>query len=200
MAVLVPDGAAPHLRVTLTVVRHASTAWTRTGQHTGRTDIPLDDDGRKAATALAPSLAAIGADRVYSSPLERARETCALTGLTEPCEIDPDLLEWDYGEYEGRTTAQIHHDRPGWDLFRDGCPGGENASDVGRRADAFLAKISEAGERSVIAFAHGHVLRVMVARWLGLPPNRGASFMLSAPSVSTLGREHDNAVVVRWNV
>jgi probable phosphoglycerate mutase len=190
---------APRSITRLVLVRHASTAWSKSGQHTGRTDLPLDTDGEAAARALMPRLAAIGVERVYSSPLRRALHTCRLAGLEAEVIIDPGLLEWDYGEYEGRTTNEIRSTRPGWDLFRDGCPGGEDATEVGARVDDFLDRMGESAEGTVLAFAHGHVLRVLVARWLDLPPERGASFVLGAPSVSTLGWEHENPVVAGWN-
>jgi broad specificity phosphatase PhoE len=195
------DDASRSRRVVrrLTVVRHASTEWSKSGQHTGRTDIPLDADGIAAATALSLVVRPIEADTVFSSPLQRALDTCRLTGLPTPWVIDPNLLEWDYGEYEGLTTAEIQAERPGWDLFRDGCPGGEDAAEVGRRVDAFLDRLEAEGTESAIAFSHGHVLRVLGARWLGLSPEHGRSLTLDAPSVSTLGWDHDNPTIVRWN-
>jgi broad specificity phosphatase PhoE len=183
----------------LVVVRHASTAWTKAGRHTGRTDIPLDSDGRVAAERLRPVLAAFGDATVYSSPLGRARETCELAGRGEGAQIDADLSEWDYGAYEGRTSAEIDAERPGWNLFADGCPGGERADDVGLRADRFLARIATAGDPVVMAFAHGHLLRVLAARWLGLSPGCGQLFVLDAPSVGTLGREHGLPAISTWN-
>jgi probable phosphoglycerate mutase len=181
------------------LVRHASTAWSKSRQHTGRTDLPLDADGEAAATALGPVLRDLDVTRVYSSPLRRALDTCRLAGLGEDVAIDDRLCEWDYGEYEGRTTAEIHEERPGWELFGDGCPGGEGAEDVGARIDAFLKDLTGSGDRSVMCFAHGHVLRVFGARWIGLPPQAGRHFVLDAPSVTLLSWEHGAPAIVEWN-
>ena len=182
------------------LVRHASTAWTKSGKHTGRTDVPLDSVGRAEAAALAQRLAAIKATRVLSSPLSRALETCRLSGLGDAVEECDLLLEWDYGDYEGMTTAEITSVRPRWNLFRDGCPGGEDAIDVGRRADALIAILLEDPPGGVVVcFAHGHLLRVLAARWVELEPEAGALFALRAPSISELGFEHDSRVVHVWN-
>jgi probable phosphoglycerate mutase len=170
----------------LVAVRHADTAWTVSGQHTGRTDIPLSDDGRVRARALAPRLSGQDFVAVWSSPLSRALETASLAGF-EPV-LREELMEWDYGRYEGLTSAQIDELAPGWSLWRDGCPGGESAADVGARADALLASLPAEGV--VLAFAHGHVLRVLIARWLGLAPADGALFVLAPGGIASLGHEH----------
>jgi broad specificity phosphatase PhoE len=183
----------------LVLVRHASTEWSTAGRHTGLTDIALDEAGKVAAGTLEAPLKSIGSSTVYSSPLQRALDTCAIAGLAQDVRIDSDLVEWDYGEYEGLTSAEIERMRPGWNLFDDGCPGGESASHVGGRADAFLRRIGAAGGGVVIAFAHGHLLRVLAARWLGLPPEWGRSLMLGAPSISTLVWEHGNPAIDGWN-
>jgi broad specificity phosphatase PhoE len=188
-----PTGVEP-----LVLVRHASTAWTKSGQHTGRTDLPLDDDGVAAAKALASTLAPYRGALVCASPLHRALETCALSGLADHVEADPDLEEWDYGEYEGWTSAEIERVRPGWELFRDGCPDGESAKDVGARADRFLDRIA-ATVGPVVVFGHGHALRVLAARWLEQPAEDGRLFVLSAPSVSQLGWEHGGPTIQTWN-
>jgi probable phosphoglycerate mutase len=187
---------APAREVVL--VRHAETEWTRTGQHTGRTDIPLTEAGRQAARALAPSLRQWRFERVLVSPLRRARETCELCGLGELAEDDEDLREWDYGEYEGLTTAQIHTQRPDWNLWRDGCPGGETAAQVGARADRVIARIAGASG-PVAIFSHGHMLRVLGARWIELGPEQGARLGLSPGAISVLGYEHGTSILARWN-
>jgi broad specificity phosphatase PhoE len=182
------------------LVRHASTAWTKLRKHTGRTDVPLDSTGRAEAAALTQRLALIEATRVLSSPLSRALETCRLSGLGDAVEECDLLLEWDYGDYEGMTTAEISRLHPRWNLFRDGCPGGEDATDVGRRADALIEMLFEDPPGGVVVcFAHGHLLRVLAARWVELEPEAGALFALGAPSVSELGFEHDVRVVHVWN-
>lgn len=187
----------------LVVVRHGATPWSRSGRHTGRTDLPLDDGGRAQAVALGDRLASMGIDRVLTSPLERARATCALAGLGELAETVDELVEWDYGDYEGRTTEEIRAERPGWQLFRDGCPGGEDADEVGSRADAVLARVaagpSGPSGSTVALFGHGHLLRVLAARWLGLPPVDGRLLALDAGSVSVLGHERETRVVRSWN-
>jgi probable phosphoglycerate mutase len=180
------------------LVRHAETEWSRDGRHTGLTDIPLSDEGRATARALAPRLRQWRFERVLSSPLSRARETCELCGLGERAEILDDLHEWDYGEYEGLTTAQIHAQRPDWVLWRDGCPGGENAGQVGARADRVIAAIGEA-RGAVAVFSHGHMLRVLGARWIALDPSQGARLGLSTAAVSVLGYERDTRILALWN-
>jgi probable phosphoglycerate mutase len=182
----------------IVLARHGETEWSRDGRHTGRTDIPLTENGRREALQLREVLEGRSFARVLSSPLQRALETCRLAGLGDRAEISEDLVEWDYGEYEGITTAQIRESRPDWNLWRDGCPGGETAADVGRRADRVLAEL-EGVEGDVAVFAHGHVLRVMAARWVALPPESGALFALNTGTLSVLGYERETRVVRRWN-
>jgi broad specificity phosphatase PhoE len=182
----------------LWLIRHGETEWSLSGQHTGRTDIPLTDAGRANAVAVGRCLAGHRFSLVLSSPLERARETCALAGFGDAARIDPDLLEWDYGDYEGRTTAQIRAERPGWNLWTDGVLNGESIQDVAARADAAIALALGAGG-DVALFAHGHLLRILSARWLGLDPAAGRLFALSPGSVSTLGYERDTHVIAGWN-
>jgi probable phosphoglycerate mutase len=177
----------------LVVVRHADTEWTVSGRHTGRTDIPLNETGRERAVALADRLAGHPFAAVWSSPLLRARETARLAGF-EPI-LHEALEEWDYGEYEGLTTPQILEQRPGWDLWRDGCPGGERAADVGARADAMLTRLPAQGD--VLAFSHGHMLRVLTARWLGLAATGGALLVLAPGAIGVLGWEHGRRVLRR---
>jgi probable phosphoglycerate mutase len=180
------------------LVRHAETEWSRDKRHTGRTDVPLLDEGRDAARALAPRLAGREFELVLTSPLSRARETCELAGLGDRAEVRDELLEWDYGEYEGITTAEIRETRPNWFLWRDGCPGGENAFDVGRRVDSLVDELAGLDGDAVL-FSHGHVLRVLAARWVGLPPVDGALLALSTGAVCVLGWEREVRVVWRWN-
>jgi probable phosphoglycerate mutase len=180
------------------LARHAETEWSRAGRHTGRTDIPLTEDGRKAARALAPWFAARSFELVLVSPLRRARETCQLCGLGDNARVTDDLREWDYGEYEGLTSAQIQAIRPGWSLWRDGCPGGEDAAEVGERADRAIALTREAAG-AVAAFAHGHILRVLGARWIEQDPELGGRLALSPGSLCALGYEHDRQVFGAWN-
>jgi probable phosphoglycerate mutase len=172
------------------LARHGETAWTVTGQHTGRTDLPLTDRGERNAVRLGGRLQGRIFARVYASPLQRARRTCELAGFGPVAEVDPDLAEWDYGAYEGLRTAEIHRDRPDWHLFRDGCPGGENVADVGARADRVVARLRAAGG-DVLVFSSGHILRVVTARWLGLEPAAGRLFVLGTAALSILGYEHD---------
>jgi probable phosphoglycerate mutase len=183
--------------VSVVVVRHGPTEWSTQGRHTGRTDIPLDDDGRRAAAALASLLARREFALVLTSPLARARDTAALAGFADAA-IDDDLLEWDYGEYEGRTTADIRGERPGWLLWTDGVPAGEDAAAVGRRADRVLARL-RAADGDALVFAHGHVLRVLAARWIELPPEGGMRLALEPARPSTLGYEREVAVIQEWN-
>lgn len=183
----------------LWLVRHGQTEWSRGGRHTGRSDPPLLDEGRAQAVALGALLAEVvpAPATVLSSPLSRAVETCRLAGLGDRVHLVDDLVEWDYGEYEGRTTAEIRADRPGWTLWTDGVPGGESAAAVGRRADRVLERARDGGE--VVCFAHGHLLRVLTVRWLGLPPAGGRMFHLDAGALSGLGWEREVPVVSRWN-
>jgi broad specificity phosphatase PhoE len=182
----------------IVLVRHGETEWSRDRRHTGRTDIPLTETGRREAAVLGDALAGRSFARVLSSPLSRALETCRLAGLGDRAELSEDLREWDYGEYEGITTAEIRERRPDWYLWRDGCPGGETAADVGRRADRVIATLS-ALERDAAVFAHGHMLRVLTARWLGLGPEAGALFKLDTGTLSALGYERETRVITRWN-
>jgi len=190
----------------LILLRHGETEWSKAGKHTGRTDIPLTPNGQKAAAALAPALARLDIVAVFSSPAQRAIRTAALAGLTD-VKQDPDLWEWDYGGYEGITTAEIQRQRPGWFLWRDGViPGdaqhpGESAAQVGERVDRVLKRVAALlPEGDVALVAHGHVLRVLTARWLGLQPEGGRLFRLDTGTVSTLGDEHAEPVVLTWNV
>jgi broad specificity phosphatase PhoE len=182
----------------IVLVRHGETEWSRDGQHTGRTDIPLTDAGRRQAELLRGALAEWTFSRVLSSPLERALETCRLAGLGEKVELSDDLLEWDYGDYEGITTAEIHQERPDWYLWRDGCPGGETAPEVGARVDRVIAQLRSL-EGDAALFSHGHVLRVLAARWLKLGPESGALFKLDTGTLSSLGYERKTPVITRWN-
>jgi probable phosphoglycerate mutase len=186
------------------LVRHGETEWSRDRRHTGRTDLPLTAAGEREADELRAPLAAAGIETVLCSPLHRARETCQLAGLGDRAELRDDLLEWDYGDYEGRTSADIHTDRPDWLLWRDGCPGGESPDEVGARADRIIAELLAMeegipGGTTVAVFAHGHVLRVLAARWLDLPPADGRLFGLGTATLSRLGWEHDYRVIQRWN-
>ncbi len=167
-------------------------------RHTGRTDIPLDAEGEAEAHRLAPVLRARPLDRVLTSPLSRARMTCQLAGYGDRAEVLDDLAEWDYGDYEGRTTEDIRAERPGWRLWRDGCPGGETLASLGARADRVIGDI-RAGGGEVAVFSHGHMLRVLAARWVGLGPEGGALLALDAGAVSRLGWEHENSVITLWN-
>ncbi len=183
------------------LARHGETAWTLTGQHTGRTDIPLTARGEHNALGLCQRLQGVAFTRVLVSLLARARRTCELAGFGGQAKIDPDLQEWDDGQYEGRRTADIRQARPGWDLFRDGCPGGEAVEAVGARADRVIARL-RAVEGTVALFSHGHVLRVLDARWLGLPAGAARYLVLSTAALSILGYEHttrDEPVLRLWN-
>jgi probable phosphoglycerate mutase len=184
----------------LILVRHGETEWARDGRHTGRTDVPLTPRGEEQARALAPLLAEREIALVLVSPAQRARRTAELAGLTGP-ETDERLWEWDYGAYEGRTTAEIREERPGWWLWRDGVVGGETVEQVGARMDGVLERVRpDLNEGDVVLAAHGHVLRVLTARWLGLPPADGRLFKLSTGTLSALGTEHDRPVIGFWNL
>jgi broad specificity phosphatase PhoE len=180
------------------LIRHAETEWSLSGRHTGRTDVPLTDAGRERARRLAPKLAGRTFAAVLTSPMSRARETCELAGLGEQAQVREDLLEWDYGSYEGITTKEIRTTRPDWYLWRDGCPGGETASEVGARVDRVIAEVRELDGDAAL-FAHGHVLRVLGSRWVLLAPEDGGRFALSTGTVCTLGWERETPVFWRWN-
>ncbi len=181
------------------VIRHGETEWSRSGRHTGRTDLALLPEGEEQARTLRNSLADYRFATVLTSPLVRARETCRLAGLGKDAIVDPDLLEWDYGSYEGLTTAEIREQRPGWDLFDDGAPGGEGAADVGRRVDRVIGLV-RAASGDVALVAHGHVLRVMAARWVGLEPPAARFFVLAPAALGELGWERQQPVISSWNV
>jgi broad specificity phosphatase PhoE len=180
------------------LMRHGETAWSLSGQHTGVTDIPLTENGRKLAKRLAPVLARENFTLVLTSPLERARETCELAGLGERAQIDRNLTEWNYGKYEGLTPDQIHAKDPQWLLFRDGCPDGESPEQVGARVDEVIARI-RAVQGHVALFAHGHVFRVFVARWLGLAAAAGSHFLLDTATLNVLGYYRNIPAVKQWN-
>jgi broad specificity phosphatase PhoE len=184
------------------VARHGETEWSLSGQHTGVTDLPLTEHGEQDAKRLGERLKGLTFVKVFTSPLQRARRTCELAGFGDRAEIVPEAIEWNYGEYEGVRTHDIHRQRPGWDLFRDGCPGGETAAMVGARADRVIGYIrAQAG--NVLLFSSSHFLRVFGARWLGIDPTYGRHFVLGTAAVSTLGYEHENLaepVIRSWNV
>jgi probable phosphoglycerate mutase len=185
----------------LYLVRHGDTEWTDSGQHTGRTDIPLKESGEERARLLEGILRPVDFARVFTSPLKRAHKTCELAGFGARAQIDLDLLEWDYGRYEGMRTSDILRERPGWELYRDGCPGGEAPDDVAARADRFLKQVQDrAGQ--VLAFSSGHIIRMIAARWLGLPPHAGRHFLCSPGSIGELAFEHNSRkepIIRVWN-
>lgn len=183
----------------LWLIRHGETEWSLSGAHTGRTDIPLTDAGRAQAKAIAKQLAGRAFALVLTSPMTRAAETCRLAGYGPEATVDSNLREWDYGDYEGRTTADIRKERPGWSLWRDGVLNGETIEQVAARADAVLARIAVA-EGDVALFAHGHLLRILTARWLEMDPAAAARFALGTASLSTLGYERETRVITRWNL
>lgn len=180
------------------LARHGETEWSLSLRHTGKTDLPLTEEGRRQARGLGPRLHAWTFSLVLTSPLQRAVETCRLAGYAEQAQVRPDLEEWDYGRYEGLTSQQIQALQPNWSLWRDGCPGGETAEDVGRRADRVLAEVHSV-DGDVLIFAHGHVLRVLAARWLGEPPEGGRHYALQTATVSVIGYEHADPVIRLWN-
>lgn len=180
------------------LARHGETEWSRDLRHTGHTDIPLTDTGREQARALATRFSDLELAFVLTSPLSRATESCRLAGLGDQAVEEPDLVEWDYGEYEGMTTEEIRRDVPGWTVWDGAAPGGEDADQVGARADRVIARVREADGPGVV-FAHGHVLRVLGARWIGLPAASGALLALSTSTLSTLGYERDRQVLTLWN-
>ncbi len=179
-------------------IRHGETAWSLSGRHTGVTDIPLTDNGRRRAEALRAVLAKETFPLVLVSPMQRARQTCALAGLSGSAAVDPNLMEWNYGEYEGLTLKQIQDVRPDWMIFRDGCPGGEMPEQAGMRVDRVIAR-ARASNGNVALFAHGHVLRVLAARWIGLPPEGGQHFLLDTGTLSVLGYYGASPAVKIWN-
>ena len=184
----------------ITLIRHGETEWSASGRHTGRTDIPLTAKGEAAARGVADRLKGQTFEVVWSSPSQRAFNTCTLAGFGAAAVKKDDLQEWDYGAYEGVTTKEILAGRPGWNVFHDGCPGGEMAADVGARADAIISGL-RAVSGNVLIFSSAHFLRVLAARWVGLPPEGGAHFVLDTASLSVLGYEHDltEPVIRRWN-
>ena len=182
------------------LARHGETAWTLTHQHTGVSDLALTPNGENEAIHLGGQLAGRTFAAVFTSPLRRAVRTCELAGFGSLAVVDPDLTEWNYGAYEGRTTAEIHADRPGWQLFRDGCPDGESPRQVGARADRVIRRVRAIGG-DVLLFSSGHFLRVFAARWLGLEPGAGRHFVLGTASLSEMGYEHDRSepVIRLWD-
>lgn len=179
------------------LARHGETAWSLSGQHTGLTDLPLTAHGEANAVRLRERLEGLTFDHVLVSPLLRARRTCELAGFGQRAEVDADLVEWNYGEYEGLTTPEIRRNCPGWVLFRDGCPGGESVADAVARADRVVGKLREDG-RNILLFSSGHFLRVLTARWLGQEATAGAWFHLSTATLSILGYEHSLSEPVIW--
>jgi broad specificity phosphatase PhoE len=182
------------------LARHGETAWTVSKQHTGRTDLPLTPQGERNARQLGVRLRGLQFAHVFTSPLQRARQTCALAGFEKVAQVEPDLVEWDYGDYEGKTTAEIRRRAPAWELFRDGCPGGEMPADVGRRADRVIGRLRALAD-DVLLFSSSHISRVLAARWLGLEPAGGRYFLLSTAALSILAYEHnqEEPVLGLWN-
>lgn len=190
------SAAAPTQQVF--VVRHGETEWSLSGQHTGTTDIPLTERGRQVARLLGPVLAKESIALALTSPLQRARETCTLSGFGDVAKVEPNLVEWNYGRYEGLTPSQINAAAPGWLIFRDGCPGGEQPEEIGARVDRVIDQV-RAVEGKIVLFAHGHVLRVFAARWLGLPPLYGRHFLLDTATMTILTYYHGVPAIKRWN-
>jgi broad specificity phosphatase PhoE len=191
----------PSTLLQLYLIRHGETDWSLSGQHTGLTDVPLTGRGEDEARALEPILRSLTFTRVLTSPLQRAWRTCELAGLGPAAETEPDLVEWDYGEYEGRRSLDIHKERPGWNVFRDGCPGGEMPGQVSDRADRVIARLCEM-DSNVALFSHGHFGCVLAARWIGMPAIDGQHFALSTASLSILGHRPNHAsvrVIAQWN-
>jgi broad specificity phosphatase PhoE len=191
-------GAGAAAPVRLWLVRHGETEWSASGQHTGRTDLPLTATGEQRARAVGSLLAGRRFALVLTSPMRRAVDTCRLAGYGGQATVDSDLVEWDYGAYEGRTTHEIQSERPGWFLWRDGVPSGESIDQVAARAQAVIDRaLSSSGD--VLLFAHGHILRILSSCWLGLPPGEGRLFALATGALCTLGYEHDTRVITQWN-
>jgi probable phosphoglycerate mutase len=185
---------------TIYLARHGETAWSLSGQHTGTTDLPLTERGERNARQLGERLKGLTFAKVFTSPLQRASRTCALAGFGAAAEVVGDLVEWNYGQYEGRRSVDIHAERPDWQLFRDGCPGGETPEQIGARADHVVSRV-RAVQGDVLLFSSGHFLRVLAARWLGVEPGAGRFFLLSTASLSLLGYEHNRSqpVIRLWN-
>jgi probable phosphoglycerate mutase len=185
----------------IVLVRHGETEWSENGRHTSRTDLPLTEGGRERASRLEQALSEWSFSAVLCSPLRRARETCSLAGLGDRADLSDDLREWDYGEYEGLTTPQIRAEHPEWVLWRDGCPGGESPEEVSARADRALAALRRgAGSNgNAVAFAHGHILRVLGARWIDASVAGGARLLFSPGAISVLGHERETPAISRWN-
>jgi probable phosphoglycerate mutase len=185
----------------LYLARYGDTDWTDSRRKTGRTDVPLNERGEQRAHQLGDRLQQFSFAAVFTSPLQRASRTCALAGFDNLAETSSDLVEWDYGEFEGKTTADIHLIHPSWELFRDGCPGGESPLEVARRADRFTSRVFEA-DGDVLAFSSGHIIRMIAARWLGLPPGSGRFFYCRPASIGVLDFEHENKnepIISLWN-
>jgi broad specificity phosphatase PhoE len=180
------------------LIRHGETEWSLSGAHTGRTDIPLTPAGEESARAIGRELGGREFALVLTSPLSRAIRTCELAGFGEHAQIDPNLAEWNYGEYEGLTTEQIRKQHPGWFLFRDGVPGGETIGQVAARAHDVVDRAAQI-EGDVALFAHGHILRILATCWLGLPPEDAKMFVLGTGAISLLGFEHETRAILRWN-
>lgn len=188
----------PTAATEVVLIRHGETAWSLSGQHTGSTDIPLTERGEAAARGLAPVLAAKPFSLVLCSPLQRARRTCELAGLAAQASLEPDLVEWNYGAYEGLTNTVIQARHPSWLVFRDGCPDGESPAQVGERVDRVIRRLRQSSGR-VALFAHGHLLRVFVARWIDLPPSHGAHFLLDTATLTILSDYRGIPAVKCWN-
>jgi len=188
-----------HISNLVYLVRHGETEWSVTGQHTGVVDLPLTDNGEREAKRLVGRFTGVDFKAVYVSPLRRARQTCELAGFSD-AKIDPDLAEWNYGDYEGKTTKEIHLERPNWNPFDDGFPGGESVEQVGARADRVVQRLHSA-QGNLLIFAHGHFLRFLAARWLGLPPGNARFFVLGTTAVSILGYENNitRPAILLWN-
>ena len=193
--------------IELWLLRHGATEWARNGRHTGRTDVPLIEEGEAEARALAPVLAGHRFAGVLVSPLQRAQRTCALAGLASQAQPCPDLQEWDYGRYEGITTAEIREHNPHWSQWRDGCPGGECSADVQQRCERVIAQAEalaqctdQQGVQQIALFAHGHILRSLAGTWLGLGAQGGALLSLATGTISVLGQEREQRTILRWNV
>ncbi len=195
-------------RTQMILFRHGETDWSRQGKHTGRTDVPLNDAGHHAAALLLPVADTLARGLVRTSPLLRAKQTCQAAGMADVAQEDPDLMEWDYGQYEGLTTTELRRTEPDWELFRHGCPGGESAADVAARADAFIGRVrnpadteseTETETDDAVVFAHGHLLRVLAARWIKQPPELGRHLRLETGRFSLLGYKREDPVIHIWN-